>query len=192
MNYLKNRNPKYWFIGITVLAIFVLVLWAMGRVPWCECGYIKLWHGVVQSSENSQHFTDWYTPSHVLHGFLFYWILWLIGRKRRWPFGLLLVLAILLETSWEIFENTDFVINRYRTATISLDYYGDSIINSAVDVLAMILGFIAAYKLPVWTTVVLTIAVEAVVGYAIRDNLILNVIMLTYPLEFIKNWQIGG
>lgn len=192
MNYLKNKNPQYWFIGIVILAIFVLVLLAMGRVPWCECGYIKLWHGNPWSSENSQHISDWYTPSHVLHGFFFYWILWLIGRKRGWSFGLLLLLAVLLETSWEVFENTDFVINRYRAATISLDYYGDSIINSAVDVLAMILGFLAAYKLPVWATIALAVGAEAVVGYAIRDNLILNVIMLIYPLEFIKNWQIKG
>lgn len=180
--------------GAGLIALFVLILFLMGRVPMCECGYVKLWHGITQSSENSQHVTDWYTFSHIIHGFAFYGILWLLSR--RWPFlkhiGVRFLLAVLFETSWEIFENTDFVINRYRETTISLDYYGDSIINSVGDVLATVLGFVLAFRMPMWVTLTLLVALELFVGYWIRDNLVLNIIMLIYPFETILQWQQGG
>ena len=188
-------KPSQWsfstfvWIAFGVIATAALALLVMGQVPICKCGYVKLWHGIVVSSENSQHLSDWYTFSHIIHGFAFYALLWLVGG--RWPVGLRLVLAVLLEASWEVFENTDFVINRYREVTISRDYYGDSVINSVMDIMWMILGFAAAWRLPVAAIVIATIVMEVAVAYWIRDNLTLNILMLIYPLEAIRRWQAG-
>lgn len=184
------RERRYAIGTAAVIAVTAITLSAMGHVPICKCGYVKVWHGIPISSENSQHISDWYTFSHIIHGFAFYGLLWLVGR--RWPPGLRLLLATILESSWEIFENTDFIINRYREVTISLDYYGDSVLNSVADILAMIAGFLVAARLPVWLTLLLVVLLEAFVAWSIRDNLLLNIIMLLYPLEAIRRWQSGS
>jgi hypothetical protein len=168
-----------------------LVLLFMGRLPICRCGYVSLWHGQVMSAGNSQHVSDWYTFSHVIHGFLFYGLFWLVGGRGGMPIGLRLAAAVALEGAWEIAENTDTVINRYREATIALDYYGDSVLNSVADVLAMVLGFVLTSRWPVWLIVLLGLAMELVVGYLIRDNLTLNVLMLLWPLDAVRQWQLG-
>ena len=175
---------------IGVIAAAAVTLYLMGRVPTCKCGHVKLWHGIVNSSENSQHLSDWYTFTHIIHGFAFYGLLWLVGR--RWSVGTRLVMAVMVESGWEILENTDLVINRYREATISLDYYGDSVINSVSDILAMVCGFVLAARLPIWSIVALTVAMEVGVAYFIHDNLLLNILMLLYPLDAVRRWQAGG
>ncbi len=184
---MNRLTPILITLGI-ILITATYLLW-IGREPICKCGYVKLWHGQVVSSENSQHVSDWYTPSHIIHGFLFFGALWLVAR--RISFGWRLAIATLVECAWEIVENSDAIIERYRTVTISLDYFGDSVLNTVFDVLAMVLGFWLASKLPVWVTVALTILFEAGTMWIIRDGLALNVLMLVYPLDSVAAWQAG-
>ena len=160
----------------------------MGRNPVCACGDVALWGRVGPTQ--SQMLADWYSFSHIVHGFLFFAGLWLVAR--RWTVEQRFVAALLIEASWEVIENTPMVIDRYRTATAALGYTGDSVINSLSDISMMALGFLAARKLPVWATVALLLALELIPLYVIRDNLTLNVWMLLWPSKALGAWQAGG
>lgn len=178
-------------LGIGLAAVVMAgALLAMGRLPFCACGYVKLWHGLVQSSENSQHLTDWYTFSHVLHGFLLY------GALRfavpTWPLSTRALAAVVVEAMWEVLENTNWVIERYREATISLDYFGDTVINSIGDLAAMLIGFAIAARAPLWLTAAFGLGLELMLAVAIRDGFTLNVLMLLWPIEAVRDWQTTG
>jgi hypothetical protein len=180
----------YLLLAAGLVALQALVLLAMGQPAICACGSIKLWQGIVLSAENSQQLTDWYTYSHVIHGFGFYLLLWLVAP--RLPIGLRFAIALGLEAGWEIFENTPFIIDRYRETALAQGYVGDSVVNSLFDTLASGLGFALARQLPYWAPIALTVGLELFVGLTIRDNLTLNIIQLVSPSQVISAWQAGG
>jgi len=190
-------NPRFleryrWFIG-AFIAILVLTagveLW-MGRLPLGPDGKFGLWEGDIWSSENSQRFADPYSFSHIVHGISFYAVLWLVARKL--PVRHRLLIALALEAGWEILENSPFIINRYREATISLGYTGDSVLNSLSDILMMTIGFLFAARVPAKASLSAVILMEVGCALWVRDNLTLNIIMLIHPVDAIKHWQMAG
>ena len=184
-----SRTLRTSLIGVVIAAIAAAVLLAMGRPLACTCGSVALWEPSAASARTSQMLSDWYSPSHVVHGFLFYALLWLVAR--RWTVQSRLVAALGIEALWEIAENTPLIINRYREATAALGYNGDSVINSMSDIAMMGAGFLAARRLPLWTAVGLVALLEIVPLLVIRDNLTLNVWMLLAPNDAIRGWQAG-
>ena len=183
-------DRRAWAAAIGAIVLFAAIEFAWGRPPICPCGHIALWAGNPNSPENSQQLSDWYSLSHIIHGFLFYGLLWSIlpGRLRGWA----LPLAVMIEGGWELLENSPIIIDRYRAATIAVGYSGDSILNSMSDIVMMMIGFAIARRLPVWTTVSLAIFFELLALAVIRDNLTLNVLMLVHPVDAIRVWQAGG
>lgn len=176
-------------LAVALLLIQAMALYSMGQ-PWiCECGRIDLWHGDPSGPETSQHLTDWYTLTHVVHGFAFYLLLWLVAP--RLAIGPRLLLALGLEVGWEILENTPMIIERYREQALAEGYFGDSIVNAIGDSLAALLGFALARLLPVWSSIVLVVTIELFAALMIRDNLALNVIQLIVPIEAVSRWQLG-
>jgi hypothetical protein len=182
-----HLRPILCALGLILVQTFSLHL--MGRPSICACGHVALWYGNPAGSETSQHLIDWYFFTHIVHGFAFYFLLWLIVPRA--PFALRLILAFGLEVAWEIVENTPFVIERYRQAAVARGYFGDSIVNSAADTLAAVLGFVLARVLPRRLSVAVVIAIELFLAYSIRDNFTLNIIQLVYPNDFISRWQMG-
>ena len=184
--YLSRPKPLISFV--IVLGLIVAIMVAMGRPPICTCGTVELWGEV--GPKQSQMLADWYSPSHIVHGFLFY-----AALRWLWPKGAVehrFIIALAIESAWELIENTPMVIDRYREATIALGYSGDSILNSASDVAMMALGFLAARRLPVWISIVIIVALELVPLAVIRDNLTLNVWMLLAPNDMVRAWQAGA
>ena len=187
----RNEAPLATSLALCagVVALQAVVLLAMGQPAICTCGSVKLWHGVVTSAENSQHVSDWYTFSHVIHGFGFYLLLWLVAPRAS--LALPFALALGLEAGWEILENTPLIIDRYRQSALAQGYVGDSAVNSAFDTLAMATGFFLARALPRSATIGLAVAMELFVGVMIRDNLVLNIVQLVSPSQAISQWQSG-
>ena len=181
------RRPKPLLALLAILAVSVAILLAMGRPPICTCGTIELWGR--EGPTQSQMLADWYSPSHIVHGFLFYALLHF--TFQRTPVERRFLVALVVEAMWEITENTPMIIDRYREATIALGYAGDSILNSASDIAMMAVGFLAARRLPVWGSVATVLLLELIPLIVMRDNLALNILMLLAPNEAIRVWQ-GG
>jgi hypothetical protein len=175
---------------VTIIGLATLTLYVMGRSPICPCGTIRLWHGLVQSDENSQQIADWYSLSHIVHGLIFYSLGWLLLRRQ--PIGTRFLLALIIEAGWEVLENSPLIIDRYRAVTMTFGYSGDSILNSVSDMAMMALGFWLAAWLPRWGGVALAILLELIALAAIRDNLTLNVLMLIAPNDAVRVWQQAG
>ena len=184
------RKPLPWIAVVVVLVGVAYQLRSQGRLWWCSCDYLLLWSEDPWSSDNSQHLLDPYSFTHVLHGFLFCGLIALIAPRLRKAWQLWL--AISLEAVWEVIENSRFVIERYREETAALGYQGDTIVNSLADILLCAIGFVLARRLGFRRTLALFVVTELALAAWIRDNLSLNVLMLLYPIEAVKEWQAAG
>ncbi len=189
--YLSRMSVSTYFtIGIVLLAAQGLLLFALGQPVICACDYIKLWEGVVLSPGNSQHLSDWYTFSHIIHGIIFYaGLAWLFPAM---PMRIKLLFALGIEVSWEVIENTPLVIDLYRQQALAQGYMGDSILNSIFDTVAMLAGAILAWRLPAWATIGIAIVLELFLMYMIRDNLTLNILNFIHVFPGIETWQAGS
>lgn len=186
----QQAQGRWLVMAVAFVLAQALALVAMQHPLICDCARVDLWHGNPSGPETSQHLTDWYSYTHVIHGFAFYLLLWLIAP--RMPFVQRLVLAIGIEAAWEVIENTPFIMERYRQSALARGYFGDSVVNSIADTLATVAGFVLARVLPVWASVALIVASELFLAYMIRDNLLLNIIQLIHPTEWLSEWQSGG
>jgi len=184
----RDTRLPYLVTGMMILATAAMLL-AMGRAMICPCGHVDLW-GAVGSAEANMQLADWYTPSHLLHGLLFYAGLWAV--VPRLSVGWRLVLATGLECAWEVLENTDAVIGYYRANTVSGEYIGDSVVNSVSDIVIMLLGFWLARVLPVWACVALVVGFEVLTALLVRDGLALNILMFVWPIDAVLEWQKAG
>ncbi|HET8613468.1 MAG TPA: DUF2585 family protein [Sphingomonas sp.] len=172
-----------------IVGLAALIEWVRGRPPLCRCGHVRLWTSAVHGPENSQQIADWYSLSHVIHGLIFFGLLW--WAARRLPPGSRLLIAVAIEAAWELIENSPLVIERYRAATMAWGYSGDSILNSMADIGFMAMGFLIAARLPWRASLLIGLALELIALAAIRDNLTLNILMLVHPIDAIRVWQ-GG
>jgi len=184
----KISRPKLIVAAILVLLAMIVLLRVEGRSFICSCGRFAIWIGDWCSSNTSQQLLDPYSLTHILHGFLFFWLMLLLFRRvsGAWQF----CLALLLESSWEVFENTSFVINKYRTETAALGYEGDTIVNSLGDLACALVGFLVARRLGFWRSLIVFLLVELVLTFWIHDSLLLQILMLVRPIEAIKLWQV--
>lgn len=185
---LFQKTP--FILCLVVFAVSAVLLVWQGRVWWCQAGDMVPWSWDIWTTHNSQHVIDPYLFTHVLHGILEFWLIGLLFK--RMPLAWRLFIAVVIEATWEVAENSSFIIERYRTVTLSLDYFGDSIINSLADIVACAIGFVIAYKLKFWKSLALFLATEAILVVWIRDSLLINIVMLLYPIEAIKAWQMAG
>lgn len=185
----KFQNMLVWLATGALLVVAALLLRSQGRIWLCSCGYVLLWAGDIWSADNSQHIFDPYSFTHILHGFGFFWLLYLI--VPRLSLGWRLWIALLIESAWEVAENSSAIIDRYREATLALGYNGDTILNSLSDILLCGFGFWLARRMGWKLTLALFIATEVILAFWIRDGLLLNMLMLIHPIESIKAWQMG-
>ena len=184
-----GRDYFPWLAALAVVIAATISLNFQGRFWWCQAGDYSPWAWNIWTRHNSQHIIDPYSFTHILHGVLEFWLIGLVFK--RVPLAWRFVMAIAIESTWEVAENTNYIINRYREATISLDYFGDSIINSLADIVCCATGFVIGYKLRFWRSLIFFLLTEVILIFWIRDSLIVNIIMLVYPVDAIRQWQMG-